>query len=80
MVAPPIVYEVLNSPGQPLDSATRAFMEPRFGHDFSSVRLHTGGAARSSTADLGALGYTVGSHIVPATIAFPRCWRMSLRM
>jgi Domain of unknown function (DUF4157) len=64
MVAPPIVHEVLNSPGQPLDSATRAFMEPRFGHDFSSVRLHTGGAARSSTADLGALGYTVGSHIV----------------
>ncbi len=64
MVAPPIVHEVLNSPGQPLDSATRAFMEPRFGHDFSSVRLHTGDAARSSTADLGALGYTVGSHIV----------------
>ena len=58
------VHEVLRSPGQPLDSATRAFMEPRFGHDFSSVRLHTGGAARSSTADLGALGYTVGSHIV----------------
>ena len=64
MVAPPIVHKVLNSPGQPLDSATRAFMEPRFGYDFSSVRLHTGNAARSSTADLGALGYTVGSHIV----------------
>jgi hypothetical protein len=33
--APPIVQEVLNSPGQPLDMATRAFMEPRFGADFS---------------------------------------------
>jgi Domain of unknown function (DUF4157) len=29
--APPIVYQVLSSPGRPLDSATRAFMEPRFG-------------------------------------------------
>lgn len=34
---PPIVYEVLRSPGQPLDSAARAFMEPRFGLDFSQV-------------------------------------------
>ncbi|MEO8411480.1 MAG: hypothetical protein ABI478_13010, partial [Propionivibrio sp.] len=33
--APPIVYEALRSPGQLLDPATRAFMEPRFGHDFS---------------------------------------------
>ncbi len=38
---PPIVHEVLRSPGQPLDPATRAFMEPRFGHDFSRVQLHT---------------------------------------
>ncbi|MDF0677315.1 MAG: hypothetical protein P0120_23710 [Nitrospira sp.] len=37
--APPIVHEVLNSPGQPLDSATRSFFEPRFGHDFSQVRV-----------------------------------------
>src|SRR5437667_774286 len=37
--APPIVHEVLRSPGQPLDSDTRAFMEPRFGHDFSQVRV-----------------------------------------
>lgn len=38
---PPIVHEVLRSPGQPLDPATRAFMEPRFGHDFSEVLVHT---------------------------------------
>ncbi len=35
---PPIVHEVLRSPGQPLNPATREFMEPRFGHDFSRVR------------------------------------------
>ncbi|MGH6831563.1 MAG: DUF4157 domain-containing protein, partial [Methyloceanibacter sp.] len=40
-VAPPLVTEVLRSPGQPLDSATRTFMEPRFGHDFRQVRVHT---------------------------------------
>lgn len=36
---PPIVHEVLRSPGQPLDAATHAFMEPRFGHDFSKIRM-----------------------------------------
>jgi Domain of unknown function (DUF4157) len=29
--APPLVHEVLGSPGQPLESATRATLEPRFG-------------------------------------------------
>ncbi len=37
---PPIVHEVLRSPGQPLDAATREFMEPRFSHDFSTVQTH----------------------------------------
>jgi hypothetical protein len=45
--ASPIVNEVLRSPGQPLDGATRSFMEPRFGHDFSRVRVHTDARARS---------------------------------
>ena len=35
--APPIVHEVLRSPGRPLDDATRGFMESRFNHDFSHV-------------------------------------------
>ena len=39
---PPIVHEVLRSLGQPPDVATRAHMEPRFGHDFSGVQVHTG--------------------------------------
>jgi hypothetical protein len=41
--APPIVHEVLRSPGQPLDINTRAFFEPRFGHEFSHVRTHVHG-------------------------------------
>jgi hypothetical protein len=61
--APPIVHDVLNSPGRPLDSATRAFFEPRFGHDFSRVRVHTDTRAVDSAESVQALAYTVGPHI-----------------
>src|SRR6266849_2864382 len=36
--APPMVHEALRSHSQRLDATTRAFMEPRFGRDFSHVR------------------------------------------
>ncbi|NWF60414.1 MAG: hypothetical protein HXY43_14420 [Fischerella sp.] len=36
---PSIVDEVLRSPGSPLDSQTRLFMESRLGKDFSKVYL-----------------------------------------
>lgn len=49
--APPIVYEALRGPGQPLDTATRDFMEPRFGYDFSQVSTRAQGGA-SATAGL----------------------------
>jgi hypothetical protein len=62
--APPIVHEVLRSPGQPLDAATRAFMEPRFGYDFSKVRVHTDTRAAESATAVQARGYTVGSNVV----------------
>jgi hypothetical protein len=39
-------------------------MEDRLGADFSTVRTHTGGAARDSAAELGARAYTVGEHVV----------------
>ena len=61
---PPIVHEVLRSPGQPLDPATRAFMEPRFGHDFSQVRVHTDERAAESAQAVNALAYTVGRNVV----------------
>jgi Domain of unknown function (DUF4157) len=61
--APPIVHEVLRSPGQPLDPATRAFMEPRFGHDFSHVRVHTDAKAAASARAVNAQAYTVQHHI-----------------
>ncbi len=61
---PPIVHDVLREPGQPLDAATRAFMEPRFGHDFSGVRVHTGASSEKSAEAMGAAAYTVGPRIV----------------
>lgn len=61
---PSIVHEVLNSSGQPLDSATRASMEPRFGHDFSGVRVHTDAKAAESAKSVNALAYTVGRDVV----------------
>lgn len=69
-IAPPIVHEVLNSPGQPLDPATRGFMEPRFGHDFSQVRIHTDERAAASAEAVAAHAYTVGPHIVFAPRQF----------
>ncbi len=64
---PPIVHEVLRSPGQPLDAGTRAFMEPRFGHDFSQVRVHTDAKAAESARAVNALAYTVGDDVVFGT-------------
>ena len=64
IVAPPIVGEVLSSSGQPLDAATRAFFEPRFGHDFGRVRIHTGAHATESARAVNALAFTVGYDIV----------------
>jgi len=62
--APPLVDEVIGSSGQPLDPAARRFMEPRFGRDFSGVRVHADSAAGASCQALNALAYTVGDHLV----------------
>jgi hypothetical protein len=62
--ARPTVFEVLRSPGQPLDAETRAFFEPRFGHNFSTVRIHTDAKAAESARAVNALAYTAGNHIV----------------
>lgn len=62
--APPIVNQVLNSPGRALDAPTRSHMEPRFGRDFSGVRVHTDSRAAESARAVDAHAYTVGQHIV----------------
>ena len=64
---PPIVHEVMRSLGQPLDRGTRGFMETRFGHDFSHVRVHTDPRAGESARSVNAVAYTVGNDIAFAT-------------
>ena len=61
---PAIVQSVLHSPGQSLDPRTRAFMEPRFGQDFSRVRVHTDTQAAESARAVNAQAYTVGRDVV----------------
>jgi hypothetical protein len=50
--------------GTPLPASAREFFEPRFGHSFARVRVHTGDEAERSAREISALAYTTGSHIV----------------
>jgi hypothetical protein len=63
-VAPSLVQEALSSSGQPLERSVRDFMEPRFGHDFSHVRVHNDARAAESAQSVNALAYTTGHNIV----------------
>jgi outer membrane protein OmpA-like peptidoglycan-associated protein len=62
--APHIVHEVVHSPGQPLDPATRFSLGQHLGHDFARVRVHTDGRAAESAQAVGAVAFTTGHHIV----------------
>ncbi|MGZ5218153.1 MAG: eCIS core domain-containing protein, partial [Caldimonas sp.] len=54
----PVSGQVLDSPGEALSSALRDRFEPRFGADFSAVRVHRGGAAEDSARALSARAFT----------------------
>jgi len=61
---PSILHEVLRSPGSPLDSQTRLFMESRLGNDFRQVRVHKDSQAIASAQMLNAKAYTLGQNVV----------------
>ncbi len=54
----------LRTGGQPLSSRDRRFFEPRFGADFSRVRIHSDAAAAEMAQALHARAFAVGGHIV----------------
>lgn len=54
----------LGGNGQPLSPTVRAFFEPRFGYDFSNVRVHTDAKAAQSARAVNALAYTLGQDLV----------------
>lgn len=53
----------LRGGGAALSPAIRGYFEPRFGRDFSTVRLHDGGAAAAAAGEVGARAFTVGQDI-----------------
>lgn len=64
---PPSIRNVINSGGEPLDLPTRSFFEPRFGYDFSNVRIHRDTSAGQSARTINAKAYTLGNNIVFAS-------------
>ncbi len=67
---PESVHEVLRAPGRPLEEPMRRFMETRFGHDFSQVRVHADARAGESARGVNAIAYTVGQNIAFANGAY----------
>ena len=54
----------LRGGGQPLPRSVRSFFEPRFGHDFSQVRVHTDARAAEMAKAVNARAYTTGRNVV----------------
>jgi hypothetical protein len=50
--------------GRRLPAPARSFFENRFGQDFGSVRIHTGGGAAALAQSVGARAFTTGSDVV----------------
>ncbi|MBU3967815.1 MAG: DUF4157 domain-containing protein [Euryarchaeota archaeon] len=54
----------IRSGGQPLPESARVFFEPRFGLDFSGVRVHTDAKAADAARAVNARAFTVGRDVV----------------
>jgi outer membrane lipoprotein SlyB len=63
VTAPPIVHEVLATPGEPLEPGVRGPMEARLGADLGGVRVHRDERAGRAAAAVGAAAWTVGEHV-----------------
>jgi len=57
----------LRGSGQPLSESSRAFFEPRYGADFSTVKVHTDSNANHLAKSVNAEAFTLGSDIVFAS-------------
>ncbi len=51
------------SGGVSMSAAERAYFEPRFGHDFSHIRIHADAAADRAASAIGARAFTLGERI-----------------
>ena len=64
-VGPATTAKIVNnmSGGQPLPKDTKNFMEPRFGADFSNVRIHNDKESSNLNAQINAKAFTYKDHI-----------------
>jgi hypothetical protein len=60
----PFLHDVIHSPSRPLDATTLMFMEPRFNHDFSHVRIHTDNKAAELAHAVRTQAFALGRDIV----------------
>ncbi|WP_266168803.1 eCIS core domain-containing protein [Dyella subtropica] len=67
---PGLAVHAAKQGGKPLPESLRAYFEPRFGYDFSRVRIHADGASADAARAVQARAYTVGSDIVFGSGAF----------
>ena len=65
-ITPGIAHAIhsIKGSGQPLPKSERAFFEPRFGTDFSNVRIHTSPHASDAAQSIQARAFTYGKNIV----------------
>lgn len=65
-VTPRVAHDInsMKGKGQPLSASERAFFEPRFGKDFSSVRVHTDNRAAHTAHSINASAFTLGRDVV----------------
>lgn len=55
--------QALKGKGRPLSQSERTFFEPRFGHDFSNVRIHQGEQESDISRSINARAFTLGNNI-----------------
>lgn len=65
-VTPGIAHNInsIKGGGQPLPATERAFFEPRFGRDFSHVRVHAHSRAALTAQSINARAFTLGHNVV----------------
>ena len=56
--------QTIRGGGEPLPESVRAYFEPRFGYDFSQVRVHADARAAESARAVNARAFTVGQDVM----------------
>jgi hypothetical protein len=72
--------QAIRDGGQPLPESVRAYFEPRFGRDFSQVRVHTDTRAADSARAVNARAFTTGQDVVFGVGMYDPCTTTGKRL